>query len=397
MVIATLCNASQIDAGSVEISFPVEEDKMMAELEKIHVGNGIEPSCLVQNIGGAVPALKIFEGKRVNPDEMNYLARRLDSFDPNELLQFQGAIARDGLHTMKDLINLTFNVSDYAVVSDFSKLEKADYSIYFAQHGGIANESDLKKTDLRALAAEVLSGNGGAVTPYGVVYKFDGTMDEIYNGRNFPQYDHDCDNILIVGLKSKNEAPSTQNIEWLYMPMPEICMEKALLRIGENAYSDVEFLPEVDGNLPDGLVGRIDLENETMQTLNDMCKAVYKLSEKDLQKLDAVADYAKADSALQIMNLAKNLDLFEFVPDVESAEEYGRYMIRDSGHFEYDDNLAEFYDYRKYGEQKLSQEDGEFNFHGYICYTGATELDELMRGADQEGSEIASHSPQLGM
>lgn len=122
---------------------------MMAELEKVHVGNGIEPSCLVQNIGGTVHALKVFEGKRIDPDEMNYLARRLDSFDQNELLQFQGAIARDGLHTMKDLINLTFNVSNYAVVSDFSNLEKAGSWIYFAHHGGVANESDVKKTDLR--------------------------------------------------------------------------------------------------------------------------------------------------------------------------------------------------------------------------------------------------------
>jgi hypothetical protein len=396
MVIATLCNASQIDAGSVEISFPVEEDIMMSELEKIHVGNGIEPNCLVQNIGGTVPALKIFEGKLINPDEMNYLARRLDSFDQNELLQFQGVIARDGLHTMKDLVNLTFNVSNYAIVSDFSNLEKAGFSIYFAQHGGIANESDLKKTDLRALASEVLSRNGGAVTPYGVVYKFGSTMDEIYDGRHFPQYDYSCDNILIVGLKSKNESPETENVVWLYMPMSDVCMEKALFRVGEDTFSDVDFLPDVDGLLPDGLKSKIRFEDESMRSLNDMCKAVCKFSESDLQKLDAVADYAKAQSASQIMNLAKNLDFFEFVPDVTSAEEYGRYMIRDSGHFEYDDNLAEFYDYRKYGEQKLSHEDGEFNSYGYICYTGATELDELMRGADQQGSEMAS-SPQFGM
>lgn len=397
MIIATLRNASQIDAGSVEISFPVEEDKMMSELEKIHVGNGIEPSCLVQNIGGAVPALRIFEGDLINPDEMNYLARRLDSFDSNELLQFQGAIARDGLHTMKDLVNLTFNVSNYTVVSDFSNLKNVGLGIYFAQHGGSAEKSKIDMTDLNALASEVLSGKDGVVTPFGVVYKFDGVVDEIYDGRHFPQYDYECDNVLIVGLKSKNEPITTNNVEWLYMPMPEVCMEKALLRVGENYFSDVDFLPDVDGNLPEGLINRINFEEEDMRSLNDMCKAIYKLDEQDLQKLNVVADYAKAQSASQIMNLAKDLDLFEFIPDVATAEDYGRYMIRDSGHFEYDDNLSEFYDYRKYGEQRLAHENGEFNSYGYIFYSGTTSLDELMRGGYQQSPDVTPQSPMLGM
>ena len=38
--------------------------------------------------------------------------------------------------------------------------------------------------------------------------------------------------------------------------------------------------------------------------------------------------------------LAENLELFDFVPGVHTPEEYGRYMIQQSGRFEYDENLA---------------------------------------------------------
>ena len=65
-------------------------------------------------------------------------------------------------------------------------------------------------------------------------------------------------------------------------------------------------------------------------------------------------------TAEQIKNLAENLDQFDFAPGAHTPEEYGKYMIRQSGHFEYDENLDEFYDYEKYGLQRMSKEDGMF-------------------------------------
>ena len=45
-------------------------------------------------------------------------------------------------------------------------------------------------------------------------------------------------------------------------------------------------------------------------------------------------------------------------------------MIRESGHFEYDENLEGFYDYRLYGEQRIREEGGLFTAHGYVAYHG---------------------------
>ena len=106
--------------------------------------------------------------------------------------------------------------------------------------------------------------------------------------------------------------------------MPEACIEKALLRVGANTFSDVEFQEIGSTILPDGLLYRIYADKESMRTLNDMCIAVSKLSDKEMQKLDVVADYAHAATATQIMNLAENLELFDFIPEIQSVEEYGQ-------------------------------------------------------------------------
>ena len=78
-------------------------------------------------------------------------------------------------------------------------------------------------------------------------------------------------------------------------------------------------------------------------------------------------------------HIKANLDLFDFVPNVHTPGEYGRYMIQDSGHFDYDSNLDAFYDYEKYGQQRIQQEQGIFTERGYIAYQGTLSLDELMR------------------
>ena len=69
---------------------------------------------------------------------------------------------------------------------------------------------------------------------------------------------------------------------------------------------------------------------------------------------------SKPKNAEQIKNLVENLDLFDFAPDTHTPEEYGKYMIQQSGRFEYDENLDEFYDYEGYAMQRMNEEDGMF-------------------------------------
>ena len=89
-------------------------------------------------------------------------------------------------------------------------------------------------------------------------------------------------------------------------------------------------------------------------------------------------EYAKPQSAFQARALAENLDDFDFAPGVRNAEEYGRFMIEQSGHFDYDPTLDEYYDYEKYGRDHIGREEGRFSVMGYVSYKGMLSLDELM-------------------
>lgn len=67
-----------------------------------------------------------------------------------------------------------------------------------------------------------------------------------------------------------------------------------------------------------------------------------------------------------------------FIPAAKTAEDYGRYMIQKSERRNYDENLADYYDYEKYGRARMAQESGWFVDRGYISYHGTLSMEELM-------------------
>ena len=151
-----------------------------------------------------------------------------------------------------------------------------------------------------------------------------------------------------------------------------------MLRAGIASCGEMQMLVS-DSRFPDEVNCALDFERESLFELNRLCQICSNFTEQDFEKLGAVCQLAKPTCAENLRHLAENLDQFDFAPGVHTPEEYGRYMIQKSGHFEYDENLDEFYTYGDYGVQRMLQEDGVFTDRGYVAYRGALTLDELMR------------------
>ena len=132
----------------------------------------------------------------------------------------------------------------------------------------------------------------------------------------------------------------------------------------------------------------LDMEQESLADLNTLAQATEALSSDAIKKLGAVVALAKPQNAEQVKNLVENLDLFDFAPGAHSPAEYGKYMIQRSGHFDYDENLDEFYDYEGYALQRMNEEDGMFTGRGYIAYKGYTSLAEIMDGSQSSHMEM---------
>ena len=149
--------------------------------------------------------LKRTEMLTVNVEELNYLAKRLDSFDTGEAAQFQAMAHKLELFELKDLINLTFCCQQATVITDFSDLAAVGRDHYMNLHGGSASVDELNKLDGEETARRLIESGGGTITPYGVVYDNGMKLEQVYDGRFFPCYYYEP-NAITVAVTSKSRA-----------------------------------------------------------------------------------------------------------------------------------------------------------------------------------------------
>ena len=389
MIQAVLGNPHHPEYGVATIPFPIPRDQhahCMELLEALEIGDAVKADCKVEKIDSFYTVLKRVEMLTVNVEELNYLAKRLDSFDTGEAAQFQAMAHKLELFELKDLINLTLCCQQATVITDFSDLAAIGRDHYMNLHGGCAKTEELDALDGEATARQLIESGSGMITPYGVVYDNGMKLEQVYDGRFFPCYYYEP-NAITVAVTSKTEPEDTEHITWLYLPMAQEEIDRTLQRAGITAPLDIQLRLE-DTQLPNEVDVLLDMEQESLAGLNVLAQATDELSSDDMKKLGAVVTLAKPQNAEQIKNLVENLDLFDFAPGAHTPEEYGKYMIQQSGHFDYDENLDEFYDYEKYGLQRMGEEDGMFTDRGYIAYKGYTSLAEIMDGSQSSHMEM---------
>ena len=382
MIQAVLGNPNHPEYGVATIPFPIPRNQYahcMELLEALEIDDAVKADCKMEKIDSFYTVLKRTEMLTVNVEELNYLAKRLDSFDTGEAAQFQAMAHKLELFELKDLINLTFCCQQATVITDFSDLAAVGRNHYMNLHGGSASVDELNALDGKETARQLIENGGGTITPYGVVYDNGMKLEQIYDGRFFPCYYYEP-NAITVAVTSKSEPEDTNPITWLFLPMVQEEIDRALQRAGITDPADVRLRME-DTQLPDEVDVLLDMEQESLADLNALAQAADALSTDDMKKLGAVVTMAKPQNAEQVKNLAENLDLFDFAPGAHTPEEYGKYMIRQSGHFDYDENLDEFYDYEGYALQRMNEEDGMFTDRGYIAYKGYYSMEEVMNGS----------------
>ena len=389
MMSAVLSNPGHPKYGVATIPFPIPRDQYtycMDLLEALEIGDTVKADCKVVEFDSAYNVLKRMEQCTVNVEELNYLAKRLESFDTGEAAQFQAMAHKLELFELKDLINLTFCCQQATVITDFSDLAAVGRAHYMDLHGGCALVDELNSLDGEEVARQLIESGSGTITPYGVVYDNGMKLEQVYDGQFFPCYYYES-NVITVAVTSKAELEDTEHITWLFLPMVQEEIDRALLRAGITDPTDVRLRLE-DSHLPNEVDVLLDMEYETLSDLSELAEATDGLSNADMEKLGAVVMLAEPKSAAQIKNLAESLDLFDFAPGAHTPQEYGKYMIQQSGRFEYDENLDAFYDYEKYGAERMNVEDGMFTDRGYIAYKGYYSMEEVMNGSQSSRMEM---------
>ena len=160
--------------------------------------------------------------------------------------------------------------------------------------------------------------------------------------------------------------------EYVYLPCCEVEIEKALNRLGVKSLSsyvthlDCEDMCE---QLYEFFTEEFPL-SEHFYTLNNLAQRYAGFDESSRDTFHDIVDMVHPKTPEDVVVLADNIHDFIVVPGLKTPEEYGRYMIMESDHYTFDENLEEYIDFKKYGEQRIQEENGVFTDYGYIAYNG---------------------------
>ncbi len=142
-----------------------ELDYLAKRLDSFDVGESSqsEADCRLDSLDSAWPVLNQLVCTKVNLDELDYLAKRLDSFDVGESSQFQVMAEKLNLTSMKALINRTFCCQQATVITDFTNLKEVGRDHYMNIHGGCASMEELEQLDGEETAILLIEDNEGTM------------------------------------------------------------------------------------------------------------------------------------------------------------------------------------------------------------------------------------------
>ncbi len=363
------------------LNMPCNDYDIDTAMQNIGEADMTNTTQFVSQMDSNIRELSVLQDRFINVDELNFLAKRLDSFSKKELNQFRAAMVVVKPVELKDMINLTYNLHNYTLISDFSNMDAVGKTHFLNVEGAIATNQE-PSIDYRAIGEDLLS-TGGTTTQYGVLFQNGIHMEEIYDGQVFPNFLYECCVFApTIGYAGKTET--------LYMPCTRTSIEKAVHRLGapgmnECSLENLDALPIA----PDWLAEICpNYDNADVYGLNKLSAVITDFEPEDYSKLVAICSYAEIEDFEKAALLAENIDSFEFVPYVDDYELLGRYLIRATDSYLYDENLDDYYDFEKLGEDTADNQRGEFTVYGYVGIKDNIEISEIIGQSDEMTNSI---------
>ena len=167
------------------VSFPCSDDEIMRLTEQNEVGH--KATVFINNLVGP-KGLKPIEGTYANIHELNYLAKRMDSFDGTEMGKLLAAASRFDTRDLRQLINYTFNLGRITLIQNISDMQTVGVEHYMDIHGGCCSNEEYRDPKRAEEGRALLNSKRGIWTDYGLMFINDEVpWEEVYNGITFPE------------------------------------------------------------------------------------------------------------------------------------------------------------------------------------------------------------------
>ncbi len=343
--------------------------------------------------------LPIAQGKRLDSptmDELNFFANRLDSLTEEEQLALL-AVSRkhidqneDALISAKDLINLTYGLDKVMILSNVKNTEELGKFAIDNELSPVATEvpkemhqylnyDEIGKLQQDADGGEFVKGHYVVAGSY--------ALQEIYDGKNLPIKEITEDKFafkLQVAKPPESEEMveiAEQKAKWITLPIDksvanEIANEQGVGSIEECVYFGFEStIPQIErfnfGDMHD------------FDKLNHLSEMLLEMTPTDQVKFKAVLSAEEPTKIEEILDVARNLNQYEFAPQIEDAEHFFKSYLERHMDSRIDSRWIAYLSAREEGYEMLGKLGAKITDYGIVSARCGTLYEPIMRGESQ--------------
>ena len=372
------------NGNSADIDFPVSDEMLNVILENSEMPTDTTQLFFVEDVHYPLE-LSALSARNVNLDELNFLARRLDSFTEEEIEQFFAATEHENAQSLKDMINLTYNLDKFTLIKNVGDMTKVGRDYTLNTEGCVPADSryDAKYAEI---GRKLLASGRGVFTERGLLFVEDKPIEEVYDGKTFPGFAYQSF-IVNVDVEYKGRYES------LFLPESQLAIDKAVRRLGAESIDDCDLSSEYGNPNFSRFSVRFEeiLDNEGIDALNELA---YELNTYDIdtEKLDAAMEMTDVKSSKNIITLINHLDEFEWLNDISYGdyEGVGRFFVESDYYDEYEisDELCDYFDFAEFGAHMADEKSGQFVNGGFIFCDVEDGLDSIMDKLEDESSSM---------
>lgn len=360
-------------------SFPCGDDAL-ENLMKQFYPQAIEARTIPVHEFVSPKEFSFLNGREIDLDELNFLAKYNDRFDNREGAEYLALIQLKHPKSVKDLINLS-EFKDrgyYVLIRDVSDPKKVGRRICLENEGPLFLE-EYSDDELTRIGRELLNSGKGTVTEYGILFPNDKKIEKelrssiqeepFYNGKTFPDYYYKS---YIAGISIRHGDA----VEYLYFPDDESAISRALRRVGVDSIDECEVeietldsgSPKLDQYLEDVL------QEEDVYAFSRVCRAIREVNHPDT--LAHIIEYTGRTDSESIAILAEHMDLFYVYPEVWDDENLVCEWMEDHN-IACDPELKDYIDVPAYARGIRNMTNGTILEDG--CFVGAIDLEDLVQ------------------
>ena len=304
-------------------------------------------------------------GDETRRKELDFLDSRLRHMTRREQDIFSVALKLEAPGTLKEIINLSFNLDSYDLLEDISDPGRTAAELLRRGKQIEIPEVLYPMLDFERIRDSYFADHKGDYCPSGLVLKREDTVyTEVYQN-HFPDPGYDKNSLFLLHLRRPSQNGMV-NVS-LAIPADKEQMELAKKELGIQEFSECQWnqyggpLDELRHYLPVG--GKVDELNRFAWFLKEK---VLDGTEQIVEKLKAVLTAECPRSLDEAIGILNDLDHYQVLSEFRTPEDYARWRMKDDGSL-YVSRFCEAYlDWNSLGKALMKRDGTRWSEQGTV-------------------------------